>query len=170
MSPGATTRRLIQVLGMVLTVAYAAAIAWLYATAPRSLEEARTGATVAAGTYHVDPARFALALDLFHRGEYAAARDEWGRADPALRDPRTQFYVAYACYREGWGRLTDDEALFRQGLAAVDRALALSPGPLLVDDPDLKMHSAAELRAELQAGLTTSWSALNPMRALRERK
>src|SRR4051794_15826469 len=111
-------RPLIQVLGIASTIAYASLIVWLYATAPRSLAEVRTGAAVAAGVYQVDEARFHAALDLFHRGQWAAARDEWGRADPAQRDPRTQFYVAYAFYREGWGRLHSDDVLFRQGLTA----------------------------------------------------
>jgi len=157
-------------LGIVSTLAYGAAIAWLYATAPRSLGEVATGARVAAGTYQVDAARFDAGLRLFRAEQFRAARDEWGRADPARRDPRTQFYVAYAFYREGWGRLYKDDALYRQGLEAVDRAIALSPVPLTVADPTLQMHAAAELKAELEKGTERRMDDLNPMKLLEPRK
>jgi tetratricopeptide (TPR) repeat protein len=162
---------LAQVLGIVATLSYGALIAWLYATQPRSLEEVRTGAQVAAGTYQVDQARFQSGLALFRRGDYRAARDEWGRADPAQRDARTQFYLAYAYYREGWGRFHHDDALYRQGLDAVRRALALSPqGTLRAADADLKLQTPAELKAELERGLELTMSDLNPLRVLEERK
>jgi len=157
-------------LGIVSTLAYGAAIAWLYATAPRSLGEVATGARVAAGTYQVDAARFDAGLRLFRAEQFRAARDEWGRADPARRDPRTQFYVAYAFYREGWGRLYKDDALYRQGIEAVDRAIALSPVPLTVTDPMLQMHAAAELKAELEKGTERRMDDLNPMKLLEPRK
>jgi len=157
-------------LGIVSTLAYGAAIAWLYATAPRSLGEVATGARVAAGTYQVDAARFDAGLRLFRAEQFRAARDEWGRADPARRDPRTQFYVAYAFYREGWGRLYKDDALYRQGLEAVDRAIALSPVPLTVTDATLQMHAAAELKAELEKGTERRMDDLNPMKLLEPRK
>ena len=157
-------------LGIVSTLAYGAAIAWLYATAPRSLGEVATGARVAAGTYQVDAARFDAGLRLFRAEQFRAARDEWGRADPARRDPRTQFYMAYAFYREGWGRLYKDDALYRQGIEAVDRAIALSPVPLTVTDPTLQMHAAAELKAELEKGTERRMDDLNPMKLLEPRK
>jgi hypothetical protein len=126
---------------------------------------------VAAGAYRVDEVRFQAGLELFRREQYAAARDEWARADPAARDARTQFYVAYAFYREGWGRVQADDELFRQGLGAVERALALSPDrPLRIGDPDLGMQTGAELKAELEEGLTGSWGDVNPWNVLRERK
>ena len=161
---------LFQGLGIVSTLAYGAVIAWLYATAPRSLGEAANGARVAAGTYQVDQARFDTALRLFHADQFRAARDEWGRADPAQRDPRTQFYVAYAFYREGWGRLYNDDALFRQGLDAVSRAITLSPVPLAVADPTLQIHTAAELKAELEKGTERGLDDLNPLKVLEPRK
>jgi len=157
-------------LGIVSTLAYGAVIAWLYLTAPRSLGEVATGARVAAGTYQVDAARFDAALRLFRAEQFRAARDEWGRADPARRDPRTQFYVAYAFYREGWGRLYKDDALYRQGIEAADRAISLSPAPLTVADPTLQMHTAAELRAELEKGTERHMDDLNPMKLLEPRK
>lgn len=162
---------LFQGVGIVSTLAYGALIAWLYATAPRSLGEVATGVRVAAGRYEVDPARFDAALRLFRAEQFRAARDEWGRADPAQRDARTQFYVAYAFYREGWGRVYKDDALYRQGLDAVNRAIALSPqAPLTVGDPTLQMHTAAELKAELEKGAERRWDDLNPLKLLDERK
>ena len=164
-------RRLIQSLGLAWTLLYAAFVVWLYATAPRSVAEMRTGASVAAGTYEVDRARFEAGRELFRREQYRAARDEWARADPAQRDARTQFYTAYAFYREGWGRVYNDDALFRAGLEAVERAIGLSPeGALTVDDAELKIRTAAELKAELQGGAERTWGDLNPARVFRERK
>jgi hypothetical protein len=163
--------RLIQSVGIAWTVLYAAFIIWVYATEPRTLKEVATSAQVAAGTYEVDQGRFDAALMLFRREQFRAARDEWGRADPAQRDARTQFYIAYAFYREGWGRIYNDDALFRQGLEAAGRAIALAPqGTLTVDDPDLRIHTAAELKAELEQGTERSLGDLNPLRVLRERK
>jgi hypothetical protein len=162
---------LVTLFGLLTSLAYSAGIVWLYATQPRSLREVRTGAQVVAGVYQVDEARFQAGLDLFRREQYRAARDEWQRADPARRDARIAFYVAYSYYREGWGRLHHDDALYGQGLEAVDRALALSGGqPLRVDDPDLGMKTAAELRVELQRGTEKTWSDLNPLRVMDRRK
>ena len=82
-----------------------------------------------------------------------------------------QFYLAYSFYREGWGRLYNDDALFAQGLTAVDKAIAVAPaGRLVVDDPDLQMHSADELRGELQRGMTRDASDFNPLRVFGTRK
>lgn len=164
-------RRLIPAVGVAWTLVYAVVIVWLYATAPRSVAEIRTSASVAAGTYEVDRARFEAGRELFRREQYRAARDEWSRADPAQRDARTQFYTAYAFYREGWGRVYNDDALFRKGLEAVERVISLSPqGALVADDPDLKIRSAAELKSELQQGAERSWSDINPTKVFRERK
>ena len=162
---------LLHATGIAATLVYAAFVVWVYATQPRTFKDVTQGARVASGAYTVDAARYDTALSLFHRGLFRAAREEWERADPARADARTQFYVAYAFYREGWGRLYHDDALYGQGLQAVDRALTLTrAGSLIVDDPDLKMHTAAELKAELEKGQERSWSDLNPMRVLEERK
>lgn len=163
--------RLIQSAGVLWTCAFALFIIWLYATEPRSVAEVAGRASAAVGAYEVDAARFEAARELFRREQYAAARDEWGRADPLARDARTQFYVAYAFYRQGWGRVYNDDGLFRQGLEAVGRALALAPeGALRVEDPALKMHTAAELKAELEAGLARTADDFNPLKVFRERK
>src|SRR6185295_6134740 len=135
-------QRIIQILAFSLSVVYAAAIVWVYATEPRSFRAVATGAQVATGTYQVDQQRFNAALDLFRREQFRAARDEWQRADPAQSDPTTQFYLAYSFYREGWGRIYNDQDLFKQGLDAVNRAIALAPAPLSVPDDNLQLHTA----------------------------
>jgi hypothetical protein len=163
--------RFIQIGGIIWTVVYAAIIVWVYATEPRSFKEVATNSQVAAGVYEINQEKFNNALTLFRREQFRAARDEWSGADPAQKDPRTQFYIGYACYREGWGRVYYDEALFKQGLEAVNRAIALAPnGTLLVDDPNLQMHSAAELKAELEQGTETGWKDVNPLKLFRQRK
>ena len=170
-NPAGVGAKAIRMFGVAWTLLYAAFVVWLYATAPRTLSELRTQASATAGTYAVDEARFAAARELFRREQYRAARDEWLRADPARRDARTQFYTAYAFYREGWGRLYNDDALFRQGLEAVGRAISLSAdAPLEVEDAELKIHSAAELKAELQSGTEQTADDLNPLKVFRERK
>jgi len=162
---------LVQGVGVLATLTYGGFIGWIYATQPRTLREVASTAQVAAGVYEVDAARFQQGLELFRREQFRAARDEWSRADPAQHDARVQFYVAYAYYREGWGRFHHDDALYGQGILAVSRAIALSPqGTYLVDDPTLGMRTAAELKAELEKGVERTWSDLDPMRALEQRK
>ena len=164
-------RGLIQSIGIAWTLLFGAAVVWLYTTQPASVAEVATKASVTAGTYEVDAARFEAARALFVREQYRAARDEWARADPAQRDARTQFYTAYAFYREGWGRVYNDDALFRAGIEAAERAISLSPeGALVVEDPDLQMHTAAELKSELQQGTETTAGDFNPAKVFRERK
>jgi len=160
----------IQIIGLALSVTYAAAIVWLYATQLRSFKEVATGAQVAVGTYQVDQEKFNAGLALFRRDQFRAARDEWLRADSAQSDPKTQFYIAYSFYREGWGRVYHDQDLFKQGLEAVNRAIALSPAPLTIADENLQMHTAAELKTELEQGMERSWSDVNPLKVLRTRK
>jgi hypothetical protein len=163
--------RFIQIGGIIWTLVYAGIIVWIYATEPRSFKEVATNSQVAAGVYEINQEKFNNALTLFRREQFRAARDEWSGADPAQKDPRTQFYIGYACYREGWGRVYYDDALFKQGLEAVNRAIALAPnGTLVVDDPNLQMHSAAELKAELEQGTETGWKDVNPLKLFRQRK
>jgi hypothetical protein len=163
--------KLIQWLGISWTLIYAALVLWLYVAAPQSVADVATQASVAVGTYEVDRARFDAGRELFLREQHAAARVEWERADPARRDARTQFYVAYSFYREGWGRVYNDDVLFRRGLEAIERALVLSAdAPLAVEDPELKFHSAAELKAELEKGLERTADDFNPLKVFRERK
>jgi tetratricopeptide (TPR) repeat protein len=162
--------KLIQTIGLALTVFYALGIVWLYATEPRSFKEVATGAQVAAGTYQVDQTKFDAALALFRREQFRAAREQWKSADPAQSDPKTQLYIAYSLYREGWGRVYYDQDLFNQGLEAVNRAITLAPEPLTVQDENLQLHSAAELKAELEQGTEHTWEDINPLKVMRQRK
>jgi hypothetical protein len=157
--------------GLAASIAYAAIIAWLYVTQPQTMAQVTGGFAATIGAYTIDQQSFDDGLRFFRAGQYPEARAALGRADAAERDARTQFYIAYAFYREGWGRVYNDNALFTKGLAAVDKAIALAPGGrLVVDDADLQMHSADELRAELQRGLTRELSDFNPLRVFRPRK
>lgn len=161
----------IQVAGVIWTLAYAGFIVWIYATEPRSFKEMAANSQVVAGTYEINQERFNNGLALFGRDQFRAARDEWAAADPAQSDPRTQFYIAYACYREGWGRVYYDRALFNEGLTAINRAIKLTPnGNLVVDDPNLQMHTPSELKAELEQGTETGWKDLNPLKLMGTRK
>lgn len=163
--------KLIQSVGVAWTILYAFFVIWIYATEPRTFREVATGAQVVAGTYEVDREKFEEGLRLFRAEQFRAARDEWGRADPERRDARTQFYMAYAFYREGWGRVYNDDALFKQGVEAANRAISLSQDERLrVDDPDLQIHTPAELKAELEQGLERTVDDLNPLKVFRERK
>lgn len=163
--------KLIQSVGVAWTILYALFVIWIYATEPRTFREVATGAQVVAGTYEVNREKFEEGLRLFRGEQFRAARDEWGRADPERRDALTQFYIAYAFYREGWGRVYNDDALYRQGLEAVGRAIALSQDERLrVDDPDLQINTPAELKAELEQGLERTVDDLNPLKVLRQRK
>ena len=157
--------------GLVATIAYAAAIGWLYVTQPQTVAQVTGGFASAVGAYRIDQQAFEDGRRFFRAGQFPEARAAFARADTAERDARTQFYVAYTYYREGWGRLYNDDVLFAKGLAAVDKAIGLAPdGRLVVDDVDLQMRSADELRAELQRGLTREADDFNPLKIFRTRK
>lgn len=157
--------------GLAASLLYAAAVAWLYVTQPQTVAQVTGGFASMVGAYEIDQQAFDDGLRFFRREQYAEARAAFARADSAERDARTQFYIAYSYYREGWGRLYNDDALFAKGLAAVDKAIALAPnGRLVVDDIELQMRSADELRAELQRGLTREAADFNPLKVFRSRK
>jgi hypothetical protein len=161
----------IRALGLAVAVGYAAFIFWVYLEQPQTTSEVIGGLSATVGVYSIDQQAFDDGLRFFRQDQFVPARSAFERADPAYRDARTQFYIAYSYYRQGWGRLYQDDQLFGLGLEAVDRAIALAPGGrLIVDDPDLQMKSADELRAELEAGTKQDLSDLNPVRALRQRK
>jgi hypothetical protein len=156
--------------GAACTALYAAFIVWVYVNQPRTMAQVTGGVASAVGAYNIDRVQFDQGLRSFRSGQFSEARAAFERADPAIQDPRTQFYVAYSYYREGFGRVYNDDDLFRRGLDAVNRVIAISPGPLVVDDPDLGMHSASELKAELEHGLAHGAADLNPLKVLRPRK
>jgi hypothetical protein len=157
--------------GVALAVSYAMMIGWLYARQPQTLAQFTGGLSAAVGVYTIDQQSFDDGLAFFRRDQFVEARAAFARADPAVRDARTQFYIAYSFYRQGWGRLYEDDKLYREGVSAVDRAIALAPkGRLVVDDPDLRVHTADELKAALEDGLHVDASDFSPARVLRERK
>ena len=157
--------------GLTLTIVYAALIGWLFARQPATLAEVTGGLSSALGVYRVDEQAFADGVRYFRNDQFVEARAAFDRADPARRDAVTQFYVAYSFYRQGWGRLYSDDALFKAGLEAIDRAIALAPdGRVVVEQPDQKIRTADELRAELEMGLRRDASDFNPLRVFRERR
>jgi major membrane immunogen (membrane-anchored lipoprotein) len=161
--------RHIQLLGICLAAAYFSLIIWLYANEPKTFSEAATKASVTAGTYEVDQAKFDEGLRAFRQETYVAARDSFIKADPEKRDAKTQFYMAYSYYRQGWGRLSSDDALFRQGLESVNQAAVLDEN-FKTDDADLKLKTPAELKNELEQGLVITAEDFNPLKVMRERK
>lgn len=160
-----------RIAGLVAAGLYGVFVAWLYVRQPQTLAQVTGGLTATIGAYHIDQQAFADGLRFFRADQFREARMAFARADPAVRDARVQFYVAYSYYREGWGRVYHDDRLYREGIAAVDRAIALAPRQrLVVDDPDLGLHTGEELKAELEAGLRRDVSDLNPLRVFRTRK
>jgi len=170
----------IQVLGILLTVFYGLFIMWLYWVEPKSLEEVPTKAQTtienvttktqaAIGTYEIDQAKFDEGLRAFRQDNFVVARDNFERADTERRDARTQFYIAYSFYRQGFGKLSNDDALFRQGLEQTNRVIALDRD-FKSDDPNLQMKTSVELKNEFEEGLRTTASDFNPFKVLRERK
>ena len=157
--------------GLVIAIVYASAIAWTYVRQPATVAQVTGGLAAEVGAYRIDAQAFADGLAFFKKEQFVEARAAFARADPAEKDPQTQFYMAYSYYRQGWGRLYNDDELFREGLKRVDLAITLAPaGRLVVEDPDLQLRSADELRAELDAGLRRDASDFNPLRVMRKRK
>ena len=96
---------MLRALGLVVALAYGSLIVWLYAAQPQTMAEVTGGLTSQVGIYHIDDQALADGLAFFRRDQFIEARAAFARADPAQRDARTQFYIAYAFYREGWGRV-----------------------------------------------------------------
>jgi tetratricopeptide (TPR) repeat protein len=160
-----------RIAGLVLSLAYASVIVWLYAAQPQTMGEVTGGLAASIGAYTVDTQALQDGLAFFRKDQFEEARAAFARADPARRDARAQFYIAYSYYRQGWGRVYNDDALFAKGLEAVDRAIALAPnGRFVVEDHNLGMKSADELRAELAAGMRRDASDFNPLRIFRPRQ
>jgi hypothetical protein len=160
-----------RVAGLLCALAYAAFGAWVYAQQPRTVAELRGAMAAEVGTYQIDRPSFEEGIRFFRAEKFEEARAAFALADPASRDATTQFYVAYTFYRQGWGRLYNDDALFKRGLAAVEHAITLAPGGRVeVRDGDLGLRTGDELRAELQRGLTRDASDFDPRRLMRERQ
>src|SRR5438067_9193242 len=101
---------LVRVAGLVFAAAYAAFIVSVYARQPRTVRQLTGGVAASVGAYRVDPVNFQEGLRFFRADQFLESRAAFERADPARQDPRTQFYVAYGFYRQGWGRVYKDDA------------------------------------------------------------
>jgi hypothetical protein len=162
---------MVRAAGLAFSVGYAALIVWLYASQPQTGAEAFGGLAATVGAYRINSQAFDEGMVFFRRDLFPEARMAFNRADPARQDARTQFYIAYAFYRQGWGRVYNDDNLFRQGVETVDRAIAVAPaGRVIVDDPSLRMRSSDELKAELERGLRREAEDFNPLRVFDRRK
>ena len=159
----------IQIIAIVLTFAGFAFIAFLYWTEPRSLAEVTSKGQVVLGTYEINKAEFDTGVHSFRREEFPAARAAFDRADPEKRDVDTQFYIAYSYYRQGWGRVSNDDDLFKAGLEAVNRIIALNPN-FRTSDAMLVIKTPAELKNEFEEGLKITPSDFYPLKLIRERK
>lgn len=170
----------IQTTGILLTTVYAVFIVWLYAVEPKSLEElpikaqttienVTTKTQIVVGTYEVDKQLFDEGLKAFRADNFILARDLFSRADPEKRDAKTQFYIAYSFYRQGFGRVSNDDALFKQGLEQINSVIALDKN-FKSDDANLQLKTPVELKAEFEEGLKVTASDFNPFKVLRERK
>lgn len=170
----------VHVLSILLTALGSVFVAWLYIVEPKSLgevsakaqttiESAATKTQIAVGAYEVDKAKFDEGLKQFRQENFVSARDFFERADTEKRDARTQFYIAYSFYREGFGKVYNDDELFKKGLERAN-ALAALDKDFKSDDTNLKMKTPAELRAEFEGGLKVTAGDFNPLKVLRERK
>ena len=170
----------IQILGVIITAVYAFFIAWLYIAEPKSLDElpakaqttidnVTTKTQVAIGTYEVDRVKFDEGLKAFRADNFVVARDNFERADTEKRDAKTQFYIAYSFYRQGFGKISSDDALFKQGLEQINRVIALDAN-YKSDDTNLHLKTPVELKNEFEEGLKITAGDFNPFKVLRERK
>jgi hypothetical protein len=131
-----------QIAGLALTIAYAAFIVWIYATEPRTFKEVATSAEVASGTYQINQEKFDIRVTLCSCATSFGRRATNGSARIRRRAMRERsFNIAYSFYREGWGRVYYDQALFKQGWEAPTAPPTLvSTVKLTIDDPNLQMH------------------------------
>ncbi len=158
-----------QILCIALVVAGLIFISFLYTTEPKTFAEVATKSQVVVGTYEINKEEQARGLTQFRAEDFAGARAAFDRADPEKRDAGTQFYVAYSYYRQGWGRFSNDDALFTSGLAVANSVVVLDPN-FRTTDAALGIKTATELKTEFEEGLKITASDFNPMRLTRERK
>lgn len=170
----------IQILGIFLTLFYGIFVAWLYVAAPKNLAEVPTKAKetvenvttqgqIVIGTYEIDQAKFSEGLTAFRQDNFVVARDSFLKADTERRDAKTQFYIAYSYYRQGFGKVYNDDELFKKGLQELERVNQLDKN-FKSDDNDLKLKTPAELKNEFEEGLRLTPEDFNPFKVLRERK
>ena len=157
-------KKIVQIIGIVVALLYSLGILWLYIKQPRTLEEIKTQAAVEASVYSIKQENFNEGLKQFNAEQYPAAIEQFKLADPAQQDAKTQFYIAYSYYMQGRGRFSDDDEMFKQGLVAVERCLAVAPNHIFeIDRADLDIRNADALRARLKDGLEVTPSDFNPL-------
>jgi len=161
--------RYFQILAIALSTVSLVFIGFLYLAQPRSLAEVATKGQVALGAYEIDRKEFETGLTSFRTNDFLNARAAFVRADPERRDAAIQFYTAYSYYRQGWGRFSNDDALFQSGVTAVARSIEIDPN-FRVADHTLVIKTPLELKAELEDGLKVTSSDFNPLKLTRERK
>ncbi|MEO8072843.1 MAG: hypothetical protein ABI686_06320 [Acidobacteriota bacterium] len=170
----------IHILGIFLAGFYFLFIAWIYLVEPKSLSEVptkaqttvenvTTKAQVITNTYEVDLEKFNEGLKAFRSDNFVSARDYFERADPEQRDAKTQFYIAYSFYRQGFGKVYNDDELFKQGSEEANKVIAIDKN-FKSDDANLQLKTPVELKNEFEEGLKVTASDFNPFKVLRERK
>ncbi len=170
----------LQIFSIALTAIFGFFIVWLYWAAPKNLEEVSTKAQttlenvttkaqVITNTYEVDAAKFNEGLQAFRADNFILARDLFQRADPERRDAKTQFYIAYSFYRQGYGKFSNDDELFTKGLEEANRVVTIDKN-FKSDDGNLQLKTPVELKNEFEEGLRVTADDFNPFRVLRERK
>ncbi len=170
----------IQIFSILLVAIYGLFVAWLYWAEPKSLgevsvkaretvENVTTKGQIVIGTYEVDAAKFSEGLQAFRADNFVLARDLFTKADPERRDAKTQYYIAYSFYRQGWGRVSNDDALFKKALEQIEFVIQLDKN-FKATDENLKLQNPVELKNELEEGLKVTASDFNPLKVLRERK
>ncbi len=170
----------IQIFSLLLVAIYGLFVAWLYWAEPKSLgevsvkaketvENVTTKGQVVIGTYEVDQTKFDEGLQAFRADNFVLARDSFSKADPERRDAKTQYYIAYSFYRQGWGRVSSDDELFKKGLDQANFVIRLDKN-FKSSDENLKLQNPVELKDELEEGVKVTASDFNPLKVLRERK
>lgn len=170
----------LQTFGIALTAFYGLFVAWIYIAEPKTLtelptkaqetiEKATTTAQVITNTYEVDRTKFNEGLTAFRSDNFVVARDSFAKADTENRDAKTQYYIAYSFYRQGFGKVSNDDELFKKGLEQVNKVIQLDKN-FKSDDANLQLKTPAELKNEFEEGLKVTPSDFNPLKVFRERK
>ncbi|MEZ5307380.1 MAG: hypothetical protein R2684_09570 [Pyrinomonadaceae bacterium] len=171
--------KVIQTISVVLTTIGCVAVVWIYAVAPKnfvdlsikarqSVASAVNKTRVVTNTYQIDQKNFQEGIAAFRGENYILARDRFLASDPEKRDAKVQYYIAYSLYRQGWGRISNDDELFEKALAQLETVKGIDPD-YRAEDPDLKLKRPAELEDELKEGLRVTAGDFNPFKLVRER-
>jgi hypothetical protein len=170
----------LQIFSIAMISIFGIFIIWIYWAAPKNLEEVSskaqktienvtTKAQVVTNTYEVDEVKYQEGLQAFRSDNFVLARDLFSRADPENRDANVQFYIAYSFYRQGFGRISNDDELFAKGLEQINRVIMLDKDFKYTDE-NLQIKTPIELKNEFEEGLRVTASDFNPLKVLRERK